>query len=588
MNSPVSRRNPLTGVHLDLYNKIWWLLFFRAVVASILLTVTLIVNFRSPSRMLHPAVNFLFIVIIFTYGATLVSLPFLQRVSNLRLLAWTQIGLDLMVATGLVYLTGGVESLFSFMYTLSIINGSIIFYRRGAYTTAIASMVLLCLLTWLQYNRFLPDLDAADFAVHQQPVDRLMFRIALNAGGFFFVAALAAYLAGLLREKGDQLTETRKDLAKLTTLHETIVASLPSGLLTLDSAGRVQYVNPAVSAMLGMHPLGLLNKSVDELFPHDPRAAGIITQLVRGERIHDGDGISYTRPDGGQRILAVQAIALAGPDPKSTGHLVVMSDETDLRAMQAQVMESQRLAAIGKLAAGIAHEIRNPLASVSGSIQLLRSNPGADEKQRRLMDIVVREVERLNKLITDFLRYARPPALDKKPCELNALIQETVSFFRNDPRFQERVAVETNLSINALWADVDAEQFRQVLWNLLSNAAHAIPAGRDGRITVATRSEKRPRGGEWVVVDVTDNGHGISSEDMTRIFEPFFTTREEGTGLGLPVVRRVIDGHGGELSVKSRVGEGASFTIRIDRIELEEGQKRPVSGVGRGVSAQVE
>ena len=365
----------------------------------------------------------------------------------------------------------------------------------------------------------------------------------VHSGAFVVTAALASYLAEQLRATGERLAESESDLAVITALHEAIVDSMTSGLVTLDRAGGVTYVTRAAEQMIGLTEAQARGRPVAELLPAVQPNAGrdeIAVENARGERLRVG----------------YSSFPLSGRDGQVIGSAVIFQDLTRLRAMEEAVQRTERLADLGRVAAGLAHELRNPLASMSGSIELLRAASPAGEDDRRLMDIVLREAERLNGLVSEFLQFARPPPLRRQLADLATVLEETVRVFRHDPGAAGLV-IEAALAPAP--ADCDPGQMRQVAWNLLVNAAQALAeAGRGGRIRVASRAE-----GAEAVLEVEDDGPGIAAADQERIFLPFHTTKDRGTGLGLATVHRIVDAHGGRVTVASRPGEGARFTVRL-------------------------
>jgi two-component system sensor histidine kinase PilS (NtrC family) len=229
------------------------------------------------------------------------------------------------------------------------------------------------------------------------------------------------------------------------------------------------------------------------------------------------------------------------------------------------------MAAIGLLAAGMAHEIRNPLASLSGSIQMLKSELRLKQPQQKLMEIILRESERLNALITDFLLFAQPPQTNKRPWEIRKVIEETINLFIHSPSFHEGIRIHRPSPRENIQVMIDPDQMKQVFWNLLLNAAQAMSNG--GEVNIRLEKQNgiswvtslplpiQKKGKEWLKISVTDSGNGIAVQEKEKIFEPFFTTKENGTGLGLSIVHKIIENHNGVIKVESEVGKGSTFTI---------------------------
>jgi len=273
------------------------------------------------------------------------------------------------------------------------------------------------------------------------------------------------------------------------------------------------------------------------------------------------------RKDGGALVLGMTVSPLKNENGQQIGGVWIFQDLTRIRKMELEIEHKKRLATIGEMAAGMAHEIRNPLASLSGSMQVLSRDPRLDdEESHRLMEIALRETERLNGIITAFLLYARPSPLNKKRWDINQLVRDTLSLLRQGNEYQENIDIQSNLAPGGLEAVVDADQIRQVFWNLSINACQAMPQG--GRLTVTTRHvtirpDKRSPESAWVEVTFSDDGHGIQKEHMDKIFYPFFTTKDRGSGLGLSIVHRVIDTHQGRVHVESQPGEGTRFILLL-------------------------
>lgn len=360
---------------------------------------------------------------------------------------------------------------------------------------------------------------------------------------FAATAALASYLAEQLRWTGERLEAREVDLAAITALHESIVQSVASGLVTIDAAGSVTFLNRAGEHITGLEAAAVRGAPAARWF------AGFQPGVERGET-------ELVNARGERLWLGYTAFPLVARGGAPIGRAVIFQDLTALRAMQAEVQRSERLADLGKVAAGLAHELRNPLASMAGSIELLRAAPGLTAGDARLMDIVLREAARLEELVAAFLAFSRPAPPRRERVDLDRAAAETLEVFAHDP-VAGRVRLEREL--RPIRVTGDAGQLRQVLWNLLANAAHAA-AQREGGGTVRVRCGGE---GDRALLEVEDDGPGIPAADLPHLFTPFFTTREGGTGLGLATVQRIVDAHGGAVSVESAAGRGTRFTVRL-------------------------
>ncbi len=339
---------------------------------------------------------------------------------------------------------------------------------------------------------------------------------------------------------------------ELTNLHEAIVSSLENGLLTVGMDRRIAFVNQRTCQLLGRSESDLIGRNVGDLFPDMGR---VLENPDKARRSHSETTIQML---GGRRTYLRWTISpLKGPDGRQVGSLLLFFDVTRMKEMEFEVERAERLAALGRMAANIAHEIRNPLASMSGSIQLLADSIDVAGAERKLMDIVVRETEHLNQWISEFLEYARPREAQRESMLVGELADEVVEMLRNDERVQQvQLTCESRSDTTVVG---DRARIRQVIWNLCLNAVEALNGNGHVRITVHGEADR-------VVLQVRDDGPGIAPEQAQRVFEPFFTTKAQGTGLGLATVHRNVEEHGGSIQVETGEGTvGTTFVVILPR-----------------------
>jgi two-component system sensor histidine kinase PilS (NtrC family) len=517
-----------------LYRKLAWLTLFRLVIITVLLGGTAVVTWRTRDQSDTAP---LYRLIFFTYLVSLGLATSLRARRWLVQLAYGHIAVDVALASVVVALTGWSESVFVFLYSLGIVNGSILLYRRGAVASTLLSAAAYLTLA-LGFAPAGYRLGPATLFVH--------------VAAFVATAALASYLAEQLRDTGERLRAREGDLATITALHESILQSVASGLLTIDGEGRVTFLNRAGEQMVG--------RSL-----HEVRGGRAERWFAAFQEAHGRDETDYLAPSGEKLRLGYTIFPLQGREGEVMGKAVIFQDLTRLRAMEARVQRSERLADLGKVAAGLAHELRNPLASMMGSIELLGSSGELGEEESRLLDIVLREAARLDQLVGRFLAFSRPAPPRRERTELSQLVGETLDVFANDPA---AARVEVRRRLSPVRVSCDPDQVRQVLWNLLLNAAQALsgregtsPEGPAGVVEVTCEADGD---GDGARLAVADDGPGIPAENLARVFTPFFTTRPTGTGLGLATVHRIVDAHAGAVSVESSP-EGTVFTIRLPR-----------------------
>jgi two-component system sensor histidine kinase PilS (NtrC family) len=388
----------------------------------------------------------------------------------------------------------------------------------------------------------------------------------------FGVYALALLVVGLLSgtlaeqlHLADQtLREKEQGLTRLQAFHENIVRSISSGVFTADASGAVTSFNPAAQEVTGYAVAQILGRSWREIFNWHPNdssheeAAGAVPTMTRFE-------VECKGANGNRLVLGMTVSPLHEQD-EPHGLVGVFKDLTQIRDLEEEMRRREWLANLGEMSAGMAHEIRNPLGALAGAMQMLRKESIADATDRRLMDIAIREATRLDAIITEFLQYARPPALDLAEHNMNKILAETLDLVQHEARKRKRITIATSLAGGVLSAQVDQNQMRQVFWNLATNAFDAMPDG--GKLTITTGSRHIDAGGrkgDVVEIAFQDTGEGIPSENLDKIFLPFFTTKKEGSGLGLAAVHRIVDLHGGWIKVESQPEGVTRFVVCLPR-----------------------
>ena len=502
------------------------------------------------------------------FVATLVYRPFVGRIERPRAFAAVNVATDLALVSALVLFSGGRDSVFTFLYAAVGLYAGVLFPGGGAFACAAAGAFAYAGVLAIGHRGWLgPALGAEPFGV-------VITSWAVHASALVGAAGLAGFLSRELLRAGTALAERTQDLEQLRTLHQWTVESLKSGLLTTDLEGRVTSFNQEAMRITGLARAEALGRNLDAVLPGVRELRASVHSAEPSTRAR----MAYSGPGGTSLHLGVGAYALRDASGAAEGEVVIFQDVTEVVAMERELRRSERLAAIGELSASIAHEIRNPLAAISGSIQVMAANrPTQAAESQRLMEIVVREVDRLDRLISDFLSFARPgePRIELVP--LAELVTEVLAMFETSR--PERVAVERELQ-PGLGVHADPGQLRQVLWNLLVNAAQAMPEGGVVRIEARTSRGRAPQEGRspgrmdeqkpvWAEITVMDQGIGIAKELVDRVFDPFFTTKAGGTGLGLAIVHRVIAEHRGVVRVERRAGAfRTAICLSLPRAEV--------------------
>jgi len=419
----------------ELKQKLRWLIFARVIFTTLLLGSTLFIHINQSHPGVEPSLYILYGIIFILFGLSLFYSLIRSHVQRHELFAYIQVAIDSVVVTTVIFVTGSLDSVFSFLYLVIIIYTSMLLYRKGSLFIASLCSLLYFALVQAEYLGFIHPFDFRNtLSSASYGWQYILYKVVITAVACFAVAFLSSLLA-------EQARRTRK-----------------------------------------------------ELF-----------------------------------------------------------------AMSARVQRVEKMAAVGEMGAGLAHEIKNPLASITGCIQLLRDEVPYDAGRDKLMRIVLREADRLSALVGNFLLFARPPSGKSSPISLDLAIPETISLFEKDERCRERIAIRQS-GQKGLWVAMDPDHFRQVLWNLLLNAVEAI----EGRGWIDVRSESAKT--NQVSIRITDSGCGIPQKNLSHIFDPFFTSKPDGTGLGLSIVHTILESHDGWLEVESEDGQGTTFTVKLPRM----------------------
>ena len=532
-----------------------YLMFVRTARATVLMLSVVILAWTlgSPETLSSPFGRFVFGLLATTYLASLAYAISLKRIQDPIHFADIQIGVDLVLVTLLVHATGGAQSGYSFLYLIDVVAVSALPKGFGAASVSLACALLFVGISLLGYMKILPPITGQTVFPWDLTREELVFRNVIFLAGLISVGSLGVSLARQRRKAGERLAIHQQLVGDLASLHQDTIRCLSSGLVTTTLDGTITTMNDAACDILGITlapPIG------QKLASHIPSLEVVLAKVGAQGRVLR-DEVDAIRADGVERRLGLSATPLSDHTGNVTGRVIHFQDLTDLRHMEQAVARAERLAGIGRLAANIAHEIRNPLASISGSVEVLKRLPGADAETCNLVDIAVREVDRVNALISNLLDYARPRTEDRQRLDLAEMVAEIAKIFE-----LERRAKEVRLQLHAptnVWVEAASGQMQQVLWNLLRNAAEAMPEGGAIYLSTAQRNVTPPE----AILMVRDTGIGIAREDLEHIFEPFFSRKAGGTGLGLATTARIVEDHKGTIDVLSHPGKGTTFTIHL-------------------------
>jgi two-component system sensor histidine kinase PilS (NtrC family) len=520
-----------------------WLVKVRVLVLTCLLGIELAIAQLTPSG--FPLRLFVTVMLLW-YAIAVFHLLLLSFWQEYRVQSLLQVITDLALVSLVIYATGGIDSSFNFLYPLVIIVASILLPRTWAFLTAALAFILYGTVLELTYFGIVPS-----YSTTHPELKSLQAIILVNLFGYLAVAYLAGQLATKLRQVDVKLKHTSGALEDLQALHENIIQSITGGLITTGLDGHITLANTAAQKLLECPEDSLLGEPVNRLFL-DP------LPQVGSERAHTE--VRLVAPNGYRKTFRVQVSTLAIPEKGTLGFVYTFDDLTEVRRLEREVRMQDRLAAVGRLAAAIAHEIRNPLTSIAGSVSLLSSIPDLSDEHRQLLQIVTRESERLNHIITDFLGYSRGKQYQFKKVDLLPLLEDTLTLLEHRLSAQNSaIRIEKKFQLTEAWTLADGDKIKQVFWNFCENAVRAM---RDnGTLTVSVESS----GDDWQV-NFADTGPGMSPQLIEKIFEPFQSQFEGGTGLGLAIVYQIVQAHEGKVWARSKVGQGSVFVLKLRRL----------------------
>jgi len=529
----------------DERNWLAWLVKVRILILTFLLGIEIAIAELTPTRLpLH-----LFLSTIFLwYTISLFYVLLLSFWEEHRVQALLQVLTDLVMISLVVHETGGWDSSLNFLYPLAIIVAGILLPRAWAQLVAALAFILYGTVLELNYYGVVHS-----YCTTHPELKSLQAIIFVNLFAYIAVAYLAGQLVGKLHQARVQLKDASGALQDLQVLHENIIQSIGSGLITTGLDGRITLVNNAAQKLLESSSHELLGKPVAQLF---------LDALPDAESQHHAE-VRLDTQKSFRKTFRIRVAALNVAGRGASGLVYALDDLTDIRRLEREVRMQDRLAAVGRLAAAIAHEIRNPLTSIAGSVSMLSGAPGMDEEHRRLLDIVTRESQRLNSIITDFLAYSRGKKYQFNKVNVVPLLEDTLTLMRHRMDAENSgITIQSQFCAGEAWAIADGDKLKQVFWNFSENAVRAMPGGGVLKVAIERIED------DWQI-SFADSGTGMTPQQSEKIFEPFQSSFEGGTGLGLAVVYQIVQAHEGKVWARSKPGQGTTFILRLRRLETE-------------------
>jgi len=541
---------PDAGISLS---RLSWLMLFRVIVLTVILAGVVVANVASktPLNLDSDFSHIVLLVIVCLYAVSITYGLLARRVHNRRRFYYMQLALDLAATSFAVHVTGGAGSGFSILYPMLIVAAAMVDGRTGAKIAMVNSLVLFIAVALLGYFHILPPLPGQIMPSWELTHEALVRNLGVNMAAIAAVTILAVQMSEQLRQADAQISIHRQALSRLADHHRQVLWNLTTGLISTNLEGMIMTANPAVEAIVGRPPDDLRHLPIDEVLPEVVTTNPALDDLPTTTRIEIKQSNTATVP------IELTVSPILGPAGNEQGRVYLLSDRRELEQMQEKVQRAERLALLGRFASGVAHEVRNPLASISGAIELLGQDlpkNGDYKEDARLVAIALREIDRLDHLVSNLLTVARPDTGPREVVDWVEEMEEATLLLAQDKATHPIEIVL--VAPQPVWIEVDPAALRQVHWNLLTNARDAMAQG--GHIFVEITKQARN-----AVLAVRDQGVGIRPEVRDRIFEPFFSTKKTGSGLGLAIVHQIVADLQGTISVESLPDQGTTFWIRL-------------------------
>ena len=537
-----------------------YLMLLRVAFVTFLLGIATFLEIKGEDLLPEISLLSLYLVIITSYILSLFYFFLLNLTKNIKITLYIQAICDVLMITGLVYATGGISSVYAVFYTLVIIYSVLFLERRGGLIIASACSICYGLLLDLEYYKILTPLYAIVSQDNPFTAGYVFSRIIIYILSFYLIAFLAIFVVEQEKKTRTLLQEKETAFDQLDLLHRSIIESVDTGILTINLRGQIKSFNRAAEEITGYSFAEVEDKNIVDLFPE---YGDLLENIHTGGYPDSQQGRVEMYIESHEKkplTLGCSVSFLNDGTEKRIGDILVFQDLTAIKKMELILEKNRRLAFIGEMAAGLAHEMRNPLASISGSIQVLHKSLPLNETDERLMQIILRGKDQLESFMRDFLLLSRPTPGIPEMIKITDIIEDILESIRYLPDWRDDIQVIKSLQDHLPFIRANKTEIRQLIWNVLMNAIQSMPNG--GRVTIETGKDTPDiSAGQFLEIKISDNGQGIMENDLGKIFEPFYTTREKGTGLGLAIVNRIVEGHAGKIKVDSRSGEGTTFMI---------------------------
>ncbi len=537
-----------------------WLMLARVIIVTFILGLAIFIEIMGMESQSAISVSMLFKTILLAYILSIFFLWLPKYISNISLNIYVQSICDIALVTAMLYASGGVHSIYSIFYPLIVIYSVIFLARKGGFIIASIAGISYGFFASLEFYGMIYPLFVNPILDYPLNAGYVFTRIATHILSFYLVAFLASFVVERERKTRTLLVERQGAFEQLDLLHHSIIESVDTGILTINLKGQIKSFNRAATEITGFSFHNIENRKLSDVFLHPPPLQSEFESDGKRSQTKTRFETDFLTHDKKRLVLGGSVSPLRDPSGVLIGNIIVFQDLTAINEIKESLEKSRRLAFIGEMAAGLAHEIRNPLASIGGSIQMLRGEFARNDTNAKLMEIILRGKDQLESFLKDFLLMARPAPGIREMLDIREIVKEVIESLRCVADWHDRLDVVMSLADEPLKIRANKMEIRQVIWNVILNAVQAMP--ESGVLKVECHLA---RNGErnGVKINIRDTGSGIREQDFQKIFEPFYTTRETGTGLGLAVVSRMMEEYGGKIHIQSESGQGTIFSIWI-------------------------
>ncbi|MBN1277247.1 MAG: PAS domain S-box protein [Deltaproteobacteria bacterium] len=546
----------------NLHHRLGWLMFLRVIIATFLLGIAAFIQIKGTKSLPDESINRVYIIIIVTYFLSFFYLLLSKKIKDLKLNVYIEALCDVSLITVLVFLTGGIRSIYSILYSLVIIYSGLFLGRRGGLVIASASSILYGVLLDLEYYGLISPLYSSTWGFDVS-AGYVLSRIFIHIVSFYIIGLLISFVVEQEKRSRALLAEKESEFYQLDLLYRSIIESVNAGIITIDLIGRIKSFNRAAEEITGFSFKDMENTNIDIMF----KGFSKILETAEKEK-EKGSGIGrheilVSGKEGQKIALGFSLSSLIDSKETKIGYIVIFQDLTSAKELENEIEKSRNLALIGEMAAGLAHEIRNPLASLSGSVQLLKMNLGLDDTSKKLIEIVLRGRDQLENLVKNFLLLARVSLNNNEEVfNIKNVIDDILESVRHHTDWNENIKViKERLYDSSIHGN--KTEINQMLSNIILNSIQSMPEG--GVLTIETRSDSSDDENGYMEIHISDTGCGIDQSRLSKIFSPFYTTRESGTGLGLTIAHRIADSHKGKLDIFSELNKGTRCIIILSR-----------------------